>query len=106
MNGRCNHRGKWKFRLNGQCLRSGATLAFVLLALPVVTLAQTDEIQVYDAAIADQGVFNLNQVAGKAAGQFTHAVLGEKRHGERDQSGVGVAAQINEAALPRGGKGE
>ena len=34
-------------------------LAFVLLAGPVVAVAQTDEIQVYDAEIADQGVFNL-----------------------------------------------
>jgi opacity protein-like surface antigen len=34
-------------------------LAFVLLALPVVAAAQTDEIQVYDAAIAEKGVFNL-----------------------------------------------
>jgi hypothetical protein len=34
-------------------------LGFVLLAAPVVAVAQTDEIQVYDAEIADQGVFNL-----------------------------------------------
>jgi len=31
----------------------------VLLAAPVVSLAQTDEIQVYDANIADKGKFNL-----------------------------------------------
>ncbi len=30
-----------------------------LLAAPAAVLAQTDEIQVYDAAIADQGVFNV-----------------------------------------------
>jgi len=30
-----------------------------LLSMPLVTIAQTDEIQVYDAVIADQGVFNL-----------------------------------------------
>jgi hypothetical protein len=30
-----------------------------LLSMPLITMAQTDEIQVYDAAIADQGVFNL-----------------------------------------------
>jgi hypothetical protein len=41
-------------------LWSGRTvLAFVLLAASGVALAQTDEIQVYDAEIADQGVFNL-----------------------------------------------
>jgi len=34
-------------------------LAFALLALPVAALAQTDEIQVYDAEIAEPGVFNL-----------------------------------------------
>ncbi len=36
-----------------------AVLAFILLAAPGVAVAQTDEIQVYDAAIADQGIFNL-----------------------------------------------
>lgn len=30
-----------------------------LLAAPAVTFAQTDEIQVYDAVIADQGIFNV-----------------------------------------------
>ena len=38
------------------------TRVFVLglmLAAPWIASAQTDEIQVYDAAIADQGVFNL-----------------------------------------------
>ncbi len=34
-------------------------IATVLLAAPVVSLAQTDEIQVYDANIADKGKFNL-----------------------------------------------
>ena len=33
--------------------------ALVFLAVPVILSAQTDEIQVYDAAIADQGVFNV-----------------------------------------------
>lgn len=37
----------------------GALLTLALCAAPVIALAQTDEIQVYDAAIADQGVFNL-----------------------------------------------
>jgi hypothetical protein len=37
----------------------GAVLAFILLGAPGVAVAQTDEIQVYDAEIADQGVFNL-----------------------------------------------
>ncbi|HXJ91967.1 MAG TPA: hypothetical protein VMT20_03700 [Terriglobia bacterium] len=30
-----------------------------LIVLPTVSIAQTDEIQVYDAEIADQGIFNL-----------------------------------------------
>ena len=34
-------------------------IGFVLIAAPVVSRAQTDEIQVYDAAIADKGKFNL-----------------------------------------------
>ena len=34
-------------------------IAFALFAAPAVTFAQTDEIQVYDAAIADKGKFNL-----------------------------------------------
>jgi hypothetical protein len=34
-------------------------MAFVLLTAPAAVFAQTDEIQVYDAEIADQGVFNL-----------------------------------------------
>ena len=36
-----------------------AILTCALLAMPAVVVAQTDEIQVYDAEIADQGVFNL-----------------------------------------------
>ena len=36
-----------------------ALFSVVLLAVPVVAFAQTDEIQVYDAEIAEQGVFNL-----------------------------------------------
>ena len=54
----------------------------------------------------DEGVLNLDQIAGEMAGQFAHAPLGEKRHGERDQSRVSVAPHIDDAALPRGGKGE
>ncbi|MGH7969101.1 MAG: hypothetical protein ACREIC_10285, partial [Limisphaerales bacterium] len=34
-------------------------IAIVLFAAPVATFAQTDEIQVYDASIAERGVFNL-----------------------------------------------
>ena len=47
-----------EFWLN-QCGRSRALLAFVLLAIPMIALAQTDEIQVYDAEIAEPGIFNL-----------------------------------------------
>jgi hypothetical protein len=48
-----------EFRSSGRCSQSCAALLFVLLAVPVAAVAQTDEIQVYDAEIADQGVFNL-----------------------------------------------
>src|SRR6202166_4414890 len=34
-------------------------ITIALLALPAISLAQTDEIQVYDAAIAERGGFNL-----------------------------------------------
>ena len=34
-------------------------IAFALFAAPAVTFAQTDEIQVYDAEIEDQGKFNI-----------------------------------------------
>ena len=47
-----------EFRLNSQCGRS-PVLLFVLCLVPLAAVAQTDEIQVYDAEIADQGVFNL-----------------------------------------------
>ena len=41
-----------------RCVR-GWCLAVALLAAPVASLAQTDEIQVYDANIAEKGRFNL-----------------------------------------------
>jgi hypothetical protein len=40
-------------------MRALAALTVALVAAPAVALAQTDEIQVYDGAIADRGVFNL-----------------------------------------------
>ena len=44
--------------MTGSHCQSWAVLAFLLMAPPAV-FAQTDEIQVYDAEIADPGVFNL-----------------------------------------------
>src|SRR5438128_1618261 len=40
-------------------LRAFAILAIALVAAPAIAFAQTDEIQVYDAAIAEKGKFNL-----------------------------------------------
>jgi len=40
-------------------MRTLVFLLFALLAAPAATLAQTDEIQVYDAEIAKQGIFNV-----------------------------------------------
>src|SRR5258707_603592 len=37
----------------------GWWIAVAIIAAPMVALAQTDEIQVYDAAIAERGKFNL-----------------------------------------------
>ena len=48
-----------EFQLKSKCCRGRAAMAFVLLAAPAAVFAQTDEIQVYDAEIAVQGVFNL-----------------------------------------------
>jgi hypothetical protein len=39
--------------------RALAVIAIALVAAPAVAFAQTDEIQVYDGAIAERGVFNL-----------------------------------------------
>src|SRR5262245_56728099 len=36
-----------------------SAIAVLLLAAPLVSLAQTDEIQVYDGGLAEPGVFNL-----------------------------------------------
>src|SRR5215469_3154012 len=44
-----------KTRYCGTC----AWMVFLLLGAPAAAFAQTDEIQVYDAEIADKGVFNL-----------------------------------------------
>jgi len=41
------------------CMRTLAFTALAILAVPAMTFAQTDEIQVYDGAIAEPGVFNL-----------------------------------------------
>lgn len=43
-------------RLN---IRVVLLITIALLALPAIGMAQTDEIQVYDASIAERGVFNL-----------------------------------------------
>jgi hypothetical protein len=42
-----------------QWMRAGAVLIFVLAVAPLVALAQTDEIQVYDGVIAPQGKANV-----------------------------------------------
>jgi hypothetical protein len=48
-----------ELQLKGKCCRGRAAVVFALLTAPVAVFAQTDEIQVYDAEIEDQGVFNL-----------------------------------------------
>lgn len=40
-------------------LMAGIAVTFVIFVAPAVMYAQTDEIQVYDAAIAEPGIFNL-----------------------------------------------
>ena len=51
------HRKTW-FVIRGK-ERLRTTIAAALIALPGMAIAQTDEIQVYDGAIAERGVFNL-----------------------------------------------
>ena len=54
-----------------------AWIVFALFAVPALTFAQTDEIQVYDAAIAEKGKFNLMIHSNFiAAGQKTPAFPG------------------------------
>lgn len=45
--------------MHGPVCRRGVLFALVSFAIPPAILAQTDEIQVYDAEIADPGVYNL-----------------------------------------------
>ena len=45
--------------LKRMSLRALGMIVLALVGAPVVTFAQTDEIQVYDAVIAEPGVFNL-----------------------------------------------
>jgi hypothetical protein len=52
----------------------------ILLAAPAVVFAQTDEIQVYDAEIAERGVFNLMihtnfTPIGRKLGDFPGAII-------------------------------
>jgi hypothetical protein len=50
------------FAIGSGCVSMPAAftlLAIAVLLSPAVALAQTDEIQVYDAAIAEPGIFNL-----------------------------------------------
>jgi len=69
-----------EFELKSRSYRCRAVAALVLLAAPATVFAQTDEIQVYDAEIADQGVFNLmihtNFIAiGRKTPDFPGAII-------------------------------
>ena len=48
-----------EFRSKSKWCHGRTLMALFLLAAPAAVYAQTDEIQVYDAEIADKGVFNL-----------------------------------------------
>jgi len=61
-------------------LKSLSVLAFILVAAPALAIAQTDEIQVYDAAIAEQGIFNLEvhtnwTPIGRKAADYPGAII-------------------------------
>ena len=70
-------------KLNRRRRRSCAALACMVLALPIAAVAQTDEIQVYDAAIADQGVFNVMLHSnytpiGRKTGDFPGSIIPDR----------------------------
>jgi hypothetical protein len=63
--------------------RACAVIVAVLVVVPKLSLAQTDEIQVYDAAIADKGQFNLTwhnnfTPAGVTTPAFPGALVADK----------------------------
>ena len=82
------------FPAKNRCGYSFALLAFVLLAAPAAAFAQTDEIQVYNAEIAEPGMFNLKihtnyTPIGRKTPDFpggiipNHSVNGARRMGLR-----------------------
>src|SRR5581483_3098599 len=61
----------------------GACIALALLCLPFIAAAQTDEIQVYDAQIAEPGIFNLMvhtnyTPIGRKAPDFPGAIIADR----------------------------
>ena len=93
--------------------RGHGLLAFVLVAAPVVAVAQTDEIQVYDAVIADHGIFNLMMHTnytpiGRKTADFpggiipNHSVNGalEWAYGVTDWFEQGLYLPVESALLP------
>src|ERR1700692_719937 len=68
---------------NGIDFRARAVIVAVLVVVPKLSVAQTDEIQVYDAAIADKGKFNLTwhnnfTPAGVTTPAFPGALVADK----------------------------
>ena len=43
-----------------------------------------------------EGILDLGEVGGDAAGEFAHAALGEEGHGQGDEARVGVAPDVDE----------
>lgn len=71
-------------------------LLFSWLAAPALTLAQTDEIQVYDAEIADQGIFNLMihtnyTPIGRKAPSYPNAIIANQSVNGTAEWAYGVA---------------
>jgi hypothetical protein len=69
-----------KFHLKGTLCGGRSVMALVLLVAPAALYAQTDEIQVYDAEIADQGVFNVMlhtnyTPIGRKVGDFSGSII-------------------------------
>lgn len=83
---------------NVTCCRLSLCLwatAIALVAMPVLALAQTDEIQVYDSAIADKGKFNVMlhnnfTPSGQKDRAFPGAIISDKSYNAVAEWAYGV----------------
>ena len=85
---------KFRVKHNHWCLV--ALMAMLLFAAPAVAFSQTDEIQVYDAEIAEKGVFNLMihsnyTPIGRKTPDFPGAIIANQSENGAAEWAYGVA---------------